>query len=265
MKRVLQMILAIALLSGCAPIANEAGEGHVTILPVSRLHWEPLNPARGDKGPQAATLWGDRAGTAATGFLVRFVDGFSSPAHVHNVSYRGIVMAGLIHNGDPGAVSLWIPKRSYWMQPAGGVHITAARGEHNIAFIEIDSGPYLVLPQKRAFDNGERPFNTHAEDIIWDQHGHVEIASLWKNKTGRVSGSMLRFRDRIELQAEAADIVLIEGSIRVGGHDLNPGSLIRVGRRSNMGSNIGIACAGEYECVLYVRSDQPFTALAKDT
>ena len=43
----------------------------------SEVKWDHLNPARGDKSPQAGTLWGDRKGTVPTGFLVKFVDGFS--------------------------------------------------------------------------------------------------------------------------------------------------------------------------------------------
>ncbi|MEL6593749.1 MAG: DUF4437 domain-containing protein [Bacteroidota bacterium] len=46
----------------------------------SEVQWEDLNPARGDKSPKAATLWGDRRGNAeATGFLLKPIDGFQSP------------------------------------------------------------------------------------------------------------------------------------------------------------------------------------------
>ena len=41
------------------------------VLLSSEIVWEKLNPARGDQSPQAATLWGDRNGTEATGFLDR--------------------------------------------------------------------------------------------------------------------------------------------------------------------------------------------------
>ena len=39
------------------------------VVLISEVEWEQLNPARGDKSPQAGTLWGDRKGTVATGFL----------------------------------------------------------------------------------------------------------------------------------------------------------------------------------------------------
>ena len=40
----------------------------------SEIVWEKLNPARGDQSPQAGTIWGDRKGKVATGFLAKFVD-----------------------------------------------------------------------------------------------------------------------------------------------------------------------------------------------
>ena len=58
------------------------------VLLSSEIVWEKLNPARGDQSPQAGTIWGDRRGSVATGFLAKFVDGFSSPPHIHNVTYR---------------------------------------------------------------------------------------------------------------------------------------------------------------------------------
>ena len=82
------------------------------VVLASEVEWEQLNPKRGDQSPQAATLWGDRNGTEATGFLVKFVDGFSSPPHIHNVSYRGVVIAGGVHNDDPEAKPMWMPAGS---------------------------------------------------------------------------------------------------------------------------------------------------------
>ena len=123
------------------------------------VEWEKLNPARGDQSPAAATLWGDRNGTDATGFLVRFVDGFSSPPHIHNVSYRGIVIQGLVHNDDPTAAPMWMPTGSYWTQPLGGAHITSATGGTTVAYIEIEEGPYLVRPVDQATASGQHPVN----------------------------------------------------------------------------------------------------------
>lgn len=114
------------------------------VMPAEDVNWGYLNPLRGDKSPGAADLWGDRTKNMPTGMLVRFNKGFSSPPHIHNISYRGIVIKGLMHNDDPTAESLWLPQGSYWTQPAGQNHITAANDEENLIYLEIDSGPYLV-------------------------------------------------------------------------------------------------------------------------
>ena len=83
----------------------------------SEVEWQQLNTARGDKSPQSATLWGDRKGAVPTGFLARFVDGYSSPPHIHNVTYRAVVISGRIHNDDPDAADMWMPAGSFWTQP----------------------------------------------------------------------------------------------------------------------------------------------------
>lgn len=137
------------------------------VLLSSEIVWEKLNPARGDQSPQAGTIWGDRKGTVATGFLAKFVDGFSSPPHIHNVTYRAVVIKGLVHNDDPNAENMWMKPGSFWTQPVGESHITSARGEENIALVEIDKGPYLVKPISDAFDNGERPVNIDISNIVW--------------------------------------------------------------------------------------------------
>lgn len=138
-----------------------------TVLLSSEIVWEKLNPARGDQSPQAGTIWGDRKGALATGFLAKFVDGFSSPPHIHNVTYRAVVIKGLVHNDDPKAEKMWMKPGSFWTQPLGESHITAAKGAENIALVEIDNGPYLVKPISEAFDNGERPINIDASNVIW--------------------------------------------------------------------------------------------------
>ena len=123
------------------------------IIAAEDVRWGYLNPLRGDKSPGAADLWGNRAIDSATGMLVRFKKGFASPPHIHNITYRGVVIHGLLHNDDPKAERLWMPTGSFWTQPAGEEHITAADAETNMIYLEIDSGPYLVKPSKEHFDN----------------------------------------------------------------------------------------------------------------
>ncbi|AXT49434.1 DUF4437 domain-containing protein [Aquimarina sp. BL5] len=137
------------------------------VLLSSEIKWEKLNPARGDQSPQAGTIWGDRKGTEPTGFLAKFVDGFSSPPHIHNVTYRAVVIKGSLHNDDPKADNMWMKSGSFWTQPAGEPHITSAKGEENIALVEINKGPYLVKPINEAFDNGEKPINIDDSNIVW--------------------------------------------------------------------------------------------------
>lgn len=159
-----------------------------TVLLSSEIVWEKLNPARGDESPQAGTIWGDRHAEVPTGFLAKFVDGFSSPPHIHNATYRAVVIKGNIHNDDPAAANMWMKPGSFWTQPKGESHITSAQGEENIALVEIDKGPYLVLGIEEAFDNGERPVNIDASNVVWlnsqksnwiAENSEAEISFLW--------------------------------------------------------------------------------------
>ena len=274
------LILLLAILLGIVTNASNGNAQETATKPATKIvlasevDWEQLNPKRGDQSPQAATLWGDRNGTEATGFLVKFVDGFSSPPHIHNVSYRGVVIAGGIHNDDPEAKPMWMPAGSYWTQPAGEVHITSSRGV-GVAFIEIDKGPYLVLPTEEANDNGERPVNVDPSNIVWQDASNTSwvgkpaktnnkgpaIAFLWGiPKDGQFNGTLIKlpagFRGEILSQADSFQAVVIEGQPqlqRSGGGEiksLTPGSYIASrGAAANR-----ISCNADDGCVIYVRS-----------
>lgn len=192
----------------------------------SDVDWGALNPARGDKGPRAGNLWGDRTGKGTSGFLVKFVDGFSSPPHIHNVTYRGIVISGLVHNDDPAAAEMWMPAGSYWTQPAGEVHITAAKGKDVTVYVEIDSGPYLVLPKEQASDNGERPVNVDASNVVWldasastwiqGPDNRAKIAFLWgEPQSGQPTGTHIKLpagsTTTLDSQGHALRAVVIQG------------------------------------------------------
>ncbi|MGB1038277.1 MAG: DUF4437 domain-containing protein, partial [Bacteroidia bacterium] len=96
------LLLIVGLITSCANPKEEKQENISRkienptnkVILSSEIVWEKLNPARGDQSPQAGTIWGDRKGTEATGFLAKFVDGFSSPPHIHNVTYRAVVIKG---------------------------------------------------------------------------------------------------------------------------------------------------------------------------
>ncbi len=191
----------------------------------TEIVYEKLNPARGDQSPQAGTIWGDRNGTEATGFLAKFADGFSSPPHIHNITYRAVVIKGRVHNDDPNAEKMWMPSGSFWTQPVGEAHITAAQGPENIALVEIDNGPYLVQPIDEAFDSGERPINIDASNVVWldntksnwiDANTKAEISFLWEN--GGSKGLFVKlpqgFDGIIESDGTVLHAVVIQGELQ---------------------------------------------------
>lgn len=248
-----------------------ASDNHELVL-ASDINWEQLNPLRGDKSPKAGTLWGDRKGTVATGFLVKFVDGFSSPPHIHNVSYRGVVISGLIHNDDPYATAMWMPAGSFWTQPKGEVHITAAKGETNVAYIEIEKSPYLVWAKEKAFDTKERPVNVDASNIVWLDASNikeqsealdhnVKMAYLWGNpQNNQLYGTLIKlpagFTGTIQSHGSTFRAVVIQGQpqYQVSKTDiktLEAGSYFS----SKEKFNHQISSDVSEESVIYVRTD----------
>ncbi|MEM9478038.1 MAG: DUF4437 domain-containing protein [Verrucomicrobiota bacterium] len=235
MKRHIPLVAAtLAATAVIAQVATEKSDSKDrSVVRTSDVPWGALNPARGDKGPRACALWNDRAAKDASGFLVRFADGFSSPPHIHNVTYRGVVISGLIHNDDPEAAEMWMPAGSFWTQPAGEVHITSAKGQDAMAYIEIDSGPYLVHPKEDAFDNGERPVSVVPSNLVWlsrsqtgwiadggeDQGGtSPEIAFLWGTPdSGSKSGSFLRlpeeYKGELKSNSGSLRVIVVKGQV----------------------------------------------------
>ncbi len=257
---VLLASLAFAV-SGCtspsrsyeeAPSCAVAEATSLTVVPYNDVDWGALNPARGDAGPRAADLWGDRTTTDATGFLVRFAEGFSSPPHIHNTTYRGVVIEGLVHNDDPGAEESWMAPGSYWTQPAGEVHITSAKGEGRVAYIEIQHGPYLVMPPEEAADNGERAINVHAGNLVWLDASATRwitladgilasdgprVTFLWGNPQDQhAAGSLIEipagYTITLNSASRSVQTVVIKGATRVGTSSpedsrvLTPGSFV---------------------------------------
>ena len=267
-----------AMISGLlfVPPTIARAETRYEVVPYEDIDWGALNPARGDESPRAGDLWGDRTGESATGFLVRFDQGFSSPPHIHNVTYRGVVIRGEVHNDDPDAAPLWLPAESYWVQPAGEVHITAARASFNLAYIEIDSGPYLVEPGSEAFDNGERPINVAPSNFVWLDGDDVEflpagngtgaeMAFLWQDAENGERGMLLRlaagYRGEIATAPGHLRAVVASGSIDYTSGDA--GIAQPLGAGSYFGSAgkavHKIGCDTKSECTVYLRSDAPFT------
>jgi len=233
---VFQMLLfiGVALLFSTSVYASETSK---ELLLESEIQWSPLNPARGDKSPQAGQLWGDRKTEGPSGFLVKFVDGFSSPPHIHNVTYKGVVISGHVHNDDPEAANMWMPAGSFWTQPAGEAHITSAKGNVNIAYIEIEDGPYLVKHSHEQFDNGERPVNIDPSNLVWLDEANTnwisdngaEITHLWGDlKEGQLNGSFIKLPEGFSgsIQNKGTDFraIVISGQITYQDTPLNVGS-----------------------------------------
>jgi hypothetical protein len=278
MKAFLSLSLALSVLGVASGSINRepAVKPSSRVVLASEVDWEQLNPARGEKSPLAGTLWGDRRDTVPTGFLVRFVDGFSSPPHLHNITYRAVVISGTIHNDDPDAADMWMPAGSFWTQPGGEVHITAARGDTNMALVDIDKGPYLVLAEEEAYDSGERPVNMDASNIVWvDQSGipasahGPKVAFLWGNPQDRqLSGTLVRlpagFTGKIISQGSTFRAVVIKGQPRYLNADvrvLEPGSYF-----SSKGESVHqVASGAGEEGIIYVRTDGKYNVIPEQS
>lgn len=270
---------------GCAQVTSQSTvpkaevETNSEVVLMSEVEWGPLNPARGDQSPKAGTLWGDRTASGASGFLVEFVDGFSSPPHIHNVTYRGMVISGTIHNDDPNAEKMWLPKDSFWTQPAGGVHITAAKGSKNLAYIEIEDGPYLVLPTEKAFSSSEKPINVDASNIVWvnqpgitDSTNGAKVAFLWgKPQENQLNGTLIKlpggFNGKIRSHGSTFGAVVIQGQpqYQVPGETevkaLVPGSYF-----SSKGKSVHqVSSKAGKESIIYVRTDGKFDVIPEQS
>lgn len=287
--KLLSMVLITIMVISCNNIKKEKETENTTevitkptnkVVLSSEVEWQQLNPARGDNSPKAGTIWGNRLGAEATGFLAEFKDGFSSPPHIHNITYRAVVISGLIHNDDPNAKKMWMPSGSFWTQPAGEPHITAAKGSKNIAYVEIDNSPYLVKPTEEAFDNGEQPINISKSNIVWldasqtslidskNADSDVQMAFLWKKE--KLRGNFIKlpngFKGEIHSTRNAFHAVIIQGEIKYNMpstdaqndnevKNLNPGSYF-----TSQGKSIH-SISTKQETVIYLRTDDDFKVI----
>lgn len=268
---------AVARDAAPSAVAVSAAE---TVVP-DDVHWGPLNAARGDASPRAGNLWGDRTAPGASGFLVKFDEGFASPPHIHNVTYRGMVIEGLVHNDDPAAANMWLPAGSFWTQPAGESHITAAKGTSNLAYIEIQDGPYLVKPADEAFDNGERPINVDPSNFVWLDASDIDwlnlpdsaetgstpqMAFLWGNpQPGELSGTLLKlpagYSGEIDGNGSPLRAVVIQGAVSHSQASGNEEKALPSG--SYFGSTVStihkVTNRTDGESIIYIRSSGAFT------
>jgi hypothetical protein len=261
------LMVAGSLLFGTVFMTQQTNAETITS---DQIEWGHLNPARGDASPAAGKLWGDRTKDDASGFLVKFKKGFSSPPHIHNVTYRGVVIRGLLHNDDPKAENMWLPAGSFWTQPAGEEHITAAKDQENMAYIEIDSGPYLVQPADQAFDNGERPVNVDKSNLVWldasdikwvGEVTQVKRTFLWGNtKAGELNGNMIKlpagFKGKINNEGNVFHAVVVAGQSKYQSNDgllnLEAGNYFGTDKEGTHQISV------EAETIIYIRTNGKF-------
>ncbi len=273
--------VAMASLPACSspggPKAKAVNQNNAPaqVLLTSEVQWEQLNPARGDASPKAGTLWGDRTGPGPGGFLLQPADGFKSPPHIHNIAYRGVVISGLIHNDDPNAEDMYMPVGSFWTQPAGGVHITAAKGSNSLAYIEVEDA-FGVLPAEKAFDSQEKPINVDASNIVWvDQPGMPtsangpKVAFLWGNpQDGPLNGTLVKLPAGVTAHIRSRDssfravVILGRPKHRVPGkaeiNTLEPGSYF-----GSQGESVHqISSEAGQESIIYVRMEGKLDVLS---
>ncbi|GGW93276.1 DUF4437 domain-containing protein [Alteromonas halophila] len=270
--RILIIVLG-ALITMTAACAKE-GASQSQVIQAENVNWGYLNPLRGDKSPAAADLWGDRTKDKATGMLVRFNDGFSSPPHIHNISYRGIVIQGEMHNDDPHASPMWLPAGSFWTQPAGASHITAANAPANMIYLEIDSGPYMVKPVEAEFDNGQHPINVHASNLVWldakaselIEGAGISIAHLWQKKD-RTQGEMIRLAAdtsvALNTDTDTLKLVVIAGRPEYRSAQEQDGIMLDPGSFVSSQGKVEHTFTTDSKTILYVRSQGNIRVKAK--
>lgn len=268
----LALALATTAYTSAQTPTTDSAKSVNEVVTADNVEWGWLNPLRGDKSPAAGKLWGDRTKNEPAGFLVKFNKGFSSPPHIHNITYRGVVIQGLLHNDDEKAEKQWLPAGSYWQQPAGEAHITAADGQENLAFLDIQEGPYLVQPTEEAFDNGERPINVDKSNLVWlnakdiewiSEKSNIEIAFLWgSHEKNQLRASLIKlpagFSGKIKNLSPNFRAVVISGGIthqfskKDVKNELQPGSYF--GAKKGATSKIST----EKQTVIYIRSNGNF-------
>lgn len=240
---------------------------NLKIVLKSEVEWEQLNPNRGENSPMAASLWGDRTGPGPSGFLLKPVDGFKSPPHIHTANYHGVVIRGRVHNAEPDAKDLYLPTGSFWTQPGGGIHITAARG-NSLAYIEVD-GEFDVLPAEMSASKDTLATVIPVSNMKWVNPSGIpnspdrpKVAVLWGKPGGnQVSGTLVKFpagfTGMMNNSGSKFHAVVIQGEPKywmpgkIDIRTLEPGSYFG----SSVESSHQISCEGEQDCMIYVRME----------
>ncbi|MCG8578615.1 MAG: DUF4437 domain-containing protein [Bacteroidales bacterium] len=279
MKTIIGLLIVACFIFSCNKMEKTDTKQEVSIKienPTNKvglsknIKFIPLNPARGDKAPQAGAIYGNIRDTVATGYIGKFKDGFSSPTHIHNVTYRAIVMNGDLHNADENAPKMWMPTGSAWIQPKGQLHITAAQGENAMAYIEIDSGPYLVWPVYKNFQSDGKPINIHASNMIYlgkneskliDDNCDAQIAFTWKKKNGE-NGYLLKlpeeFKGKIHSKGSIFYGIIINGNVAYTMPNTNTAENLDQGSHFKSTAEAIHNISTKEEALIYIRTNGRF-------
>ena len=150
-----------------------------------------------------------------------------------------------------------------------------------MAYIEIESGPYLVKPTEEAFDNGERPVNVDQSNIVWLEATTMElitsnekaansakVAFLW-GQPQELYGTLVRlpagFKGAIHSDGPSFRAVVVKGHAQ---YHVNEGDskALEVGSSfSSQGtSTYNISNQNEEESMIYIRAKGTYKITAEN-
>ena len=145
-----------------------------------------------------------------------------------------------------------------------------------MGYVEIQSGPYLVKPPAEAFDNGERPVNVEASNIVWldatdtswieskssvDPSKNAKMTFLWGSHAGdQVNGSLVKlpsgFSGELASRGPTLRVVVIKGKVAVHSSTDNASKPLTTGSYFGWAGRHShhISCDENSEAVIYVRA-----------
>ncbi len=150
--------------------------------------------------------------------------------------------------------------------------MSAASGAINLAYIEIDAGPYLVQPSAKASDNGERLLSIEAGNLVWldggdvgfipagDRSCRVETAYLWDNAGTGERASLVRLPHGYagQIATGAATLRAVTATDGISYASLTMQQAATLTKGSYFGSSgrasHRIGCSAKPSCVLYLRT-----------
>ena len=174
---------------------------------------------------------------------------------------------------------MWMSAGSYWTQPEGEAHITAADATDNMVYIEIEKGPYLVHSTDDAFDNGERPINVDKSNLVWldasdiswiedSVNNNFTVAFLWGNKHNEAFyGTLIKipsgFKGEILSEGKSFRAIIIQGRINYQMPDNTKNYVLDVGSTFSSTDNSKHIINTDEEVIIYVRTNGDFNVTSK--